>query len=211
MRSIARWCYSYRRIVVVGWLVLVGALVGISSAVGTSFDNSLSLPGTDSSKALRLLTANAPTHAGDAEQIVIAARHGATLTDAAVRSRAEALFAKLTTMPDVTRIVSPYASAGAAQVNRDRTVAFATLTLAKATVDYKPADGQRLIDVARSFRTDQLDVAVGGPVAAKGKRATWAAWGSVYLPRCSCCSSSSDRYSPLYCRCCPHCSRCRLR
>jgi len=104
-----------------------------------------------SNLALRLLTANAPTHAGDAEQIVIAARHGATLTDAAVRSRAEALFAKLTTMPDVTRIVSPYASAGAAQVNRDRTVAFATLTLAKATVDYKPADGQRLIDVARSF------------------------------------------------------------
>ena len=171
MRSIARWCYSHRRIVVVGWLVLVGALVGISSAVGTSFDNSLSLPGTDSSKALRLLTANAPTHAGDAEQIVIAARHGATLTDAAVRSRAEALFAKLITMPDVTRIVSPYASAGAAQMNRDRTVAFAALTLAKATVDYKPADGQRLIDVARSFRTDQLDVAVGGPVAAKGEGA----------------------------------------
>src|SRR6478609_8927844 len=32
--------------------------------------------------SLQLLTANAPTQAGDAEQIVIAARHGATLTDA---------------------------------------------------------------------------------------------------------------------------------
>jgi len=169
MRSIARWCYSHRRIVVAGWLVLVGALVGISSADGTSYDNSLTLPGTDSSKALHLLTANAPRQAGDAEQIVIAARHGAALTDAAVRSRAQALFARVATMPDVTRIVSPYARTGAAQMNRHRTVAFATVTLAKATVDFKPAYGKRLIDVARSFRTDQLDIAVGGPVAAKAE------------------------------------------
>ena len=167
MRTLALWCFRHRRIVVIGWLLLVAGLIGVSQATGTAFNNSLALPGTESTQALDLLKANAPAASGDSEQVVIAAQGSATLTDPAVRTQAGALFAKLSTLPDVSGVISPYSPEGAAQINGDRTVAFATLNYSKLGETITVAAGKTLVDTARSFRTAQLNVAVEGQVAAK--------------------------------------------
>ncbi|MDX6255062.1 MAG: putative drug exporter of the superfamily [Frankiales bacterium] len=167
MRTLALWCFRHRRLVVVGWLLAVVALVGASQAAGTAFDNSLSLPGTDSAKAEALLRANAPKAAGDAEQIVVATKGGATLTDPAVRAQAEALFARLARLPGVTGITSPYSAGGAAQLSADGTVGFATLTYAANADAITTSDGAALVTAARSFRSAALDVAVEGEAATK--------------------------------------------
>ncbi len=167
MRSLAAWSFAHRRLVLLSWVVLVAALFGVSQVSGSAYSNSFSLPHTESTKALDLLKANAPAQSGDSEQVVIAARGGATLTDPAVRSQANALFAKLAKLPDVSSVTSPYLAAGATQMSAQRTVAFATLTYAKPENEIADAAGKTLVDTARSFRTAQLDVAVGGDVAAK--------------------------------------------
>jgi RND superfamily putative drug exporter len=70
-------------------------------------------------------------------------------------------------LPDVTAVTSPYAPAGAAQMNADHSVAFATLTYSKSADSVSDAAGKALVSQARSFRSAQLDVAVGGDIAGK--------------------------------------------
>jgi RND superfamily putative drug exporter len=167
VRALAVWCFRHRRIVVIGWLLLVVGLVGLSRAIGTSYDNSFSLPGADSARALALLKANAPAQSGDSEQLVFAAKGDAKLTAPDVRAQAEALLAKVSALPDVTAVISPYAPQGAGQINADRTVAFALVNYDKPGDSISVAAGKNLVESARSLRSSQLDVAVEGPVAAK--------------------------------------------
>jgi putative drug exporter of the RND superfamily len=83
--------HRHRGLVLVGWLVLVAAVFGVSRVAGSAYSNSFALPHTDSTTALNLLKANAPADSGDSEQIVVAAQGGATLTDPTVRTQVEAL------------------------------------------------------------------------------------------------------------------------
>ena len=45
MLNLARWCSAHRRLVVVGWVVVLVFALGLSGAVGTNYANSFSLPG----------------------------------------------------------------------------------------------------------------------------------------------------------------------
>jgi RND superfamily putative drug exporter len=167
MRNLAAWCFRHRRLVLLGWLVLIAGLFGLSQVSGSAFSSSFSLPHTDSNQALNLLKANAPAQSGDSEQVVIAAQGGAKLTDPALKSQAGALFTKLAALPDVSSVASPYSAAGAAQINADHSVAFATLTYSQPEGVISTAAAKTLVDTARSFRTNQLNVALDGQVAAK--------------------------------------------
>jgi len=44
----ARWCFTHRKRVVIGWLLALIIVAGLGKAVGTSFNTNFSLPGTDS-------------------------------------------------------------------------------------------------------------------------------------------------------------------
>jgi RND superfamily putative drug exporter len=167
MRNLAAWCFRHRRLVLLGWLVLIVGVFGLSRSSGTAYSSSFSLPHTESTQALNLLKANAPAQSGDSEQVVIAAQGGAKLTDPALESQAGALFTKLAALPDVSRVASPYTAAGAAQMNADRSVAFATLTYSQPEGVISTSAAKTLVDTARSFRTSQLNVALDGQVAAK--------------------------------------------
>ena len=48
MKAIAAWCFRHRRLVLLGWLIAVGAIFGLSQVTGSAFSNSFSLPGTES-------------------------------------------------------------------------------------------------------------------------------------------------------------------
>ena len=170
MRSLATWCFRHRRTVLAAWLLLIITVFGLSRATGTSYNNSFSLPSTDSTKALNLLKAHAPQQSGDTEQVVVASTGGATLTDPAVRNQVNALLAKLATLPNVTTVGSPYAAQGSGQISADHTVAFANLTYNKQENLLSNSAGTALVNTARSFDTTHLKVAVNGQVAAKANQ-----------------------------------------
>ena len=165
MHALATWCFRRRRIVLGCWLVMVGVLFALSQAVGTNYSTAFSLPNTDSTTAANLLMADAPNLSGDTEQIVIAGNRGTTLTAPAERAQVEALLSKLSTLPDVTTVVSPYSAAGADQMNADHTVAFANLNYDKSADLISQSAAQSLVSTAQSFDTADLTVAVGGQVA----------------------------------------------
>ena len=74
MASFARWCFLHRRAALAVWLIALIGFVGVSRLTGSAYSSSASLPGTDSAKALRVLTEDFPAQAGDSDQIVMQAR-----------------------------------------------------------------------------------------------------------------------------------------
>src|SRR6478752_4469672 len=125
MLKLTRWTMDHRRVVAFGWLIAAVAVLAISSSVGTRKANDFTLPNTGSQHAVDLLKNRFPAQAGDADQIVLRARTG-KLTDASVRSSVTAAIGRVSKLPHVTSVVSPY-SAGSSAISPDGTIGFATV------------------------------------------------------------------------------------
>ena len=72
------------------------------------------MSGTQSAQAAKLLSQAAPSVAGDTERVVIAVKHG-SVTVPQVRASFDPILARLSQLPDVASVTSPYSPAGAAQ------------------------------------------------------------------------------------------------
>src|SRR3954451_13355727 len=119
MRTLARWSYNHRRIVVAAWLVVVVGLTVIHGAAGSGYSDSFKLSGTDSADALALLQQASPKASGDTDRIVVATRGGAPVKDPAIRARLTKMFDQVAKQPHVGAVVSPFTRAGAQQISRD--------------------------------------------------------------------------------------------
>ncbi len=164
MRKLARWCFTHRRAVVLGWLVALIGLTALHSAVGSAYSDNFRLSGTQSFDAVNLLERNAPRASGDTEQIVIAVDHG-RVTDPAVRSQVEKLLAAVARQPHVTQISSPYGPRGAAQISPSGQVAFANATFDVQSNKIKAAAAKNFVAAAQSGSGHGVDVEVEGQVA----------------------------------------------
>ena len=85
MRTLARWCFRHKWVVIAAWVIAAIGLNAIESGVGSAYSDNFKLPHTDSFDAVTLLQHNVPKASGDTDQIVIASSSG-RLTDPAWRS-----------------------------------------------------------------------------------------------------------------------------
>jgi RND superfamily putative drug exporter len=161
MAQLARWCFRHRRIVIGIWVVMLIALGGITGAVGTGYSDEFSLPGTESTKALDLLTAVSPAQAGDSDKIVVHVKNG-TIQDAAVEQQVSAMLTKVKGLPSVVGVTSMYDAAGATQISKDGQIAYATVNFDKQANEIPVPDITRVIDTAQSIKTSSLQVELGG-------------------------------------------------
>jgi RND superfamily putative drug exporter len=100
MASFARWCYRHRIIVVIAWLVMLATVIGVDRSRGQRLLQHLHLPGTESAKALNLLSAALPKQSGDSDSIVWHVSSG-SVNDPAVRTRITALLQLVAKSPSV--------------------------------------------------------------------------------------------------------------
>ena len=161
MASLARWCFRHRLIVVVAWLVVLVSVVGIERAVGSAYANTFTLPGTESARALKLLTAALPKQSGDTDQIVWHVRSG-TVNDAAVRTHIEALLGKVASSPGVASVRSPYDPTGAQQISGDGRTAYAAVVFDKLASAIPKAQVRHVIDLVEGANTPSVQVEIGG-------------------------------------------------
>src|SRR5947199_1948114 len=161
MTSLARWCFRHRRVVVAGWFVALLVLGGLAGSAGTDYRNSFTLPDTESQRAISLLEREFPAQSGERDTIVVHTRSG-TVHDSAVRARIEAMLGRVAKLPHVRSVASPYGPAGAAQISKDGTIAFAPVTFDQLVQDLDKNDVQRLVDTADAARSGQLQVELGG-------------------------------------------------
>ena len=170
MGSLAHWCFTHRRKVVTGWLLVLIVVAAISAVAGSSFNTNLSLPGTDSQAAATLLTTHFPAASGETDQVVIQATHGATIRSAPVRAAVTAALARAARVPGVENVASPYARGGAAQISRSGTVAFARVSWDKQGAQITSAEAGNLIRAAESADGGSVHVSLGGPAITNSER-----------------------------------------
>ena len=171
MASLARWCYRHRVIVVIAWLVVLLSVVGIQRAVGSAYSNAFTLPGTDSSRALTLLSSALPQQAGDSDTIVWHTP-GGSVTDPAVEARMQSLLKEVAAAPSVAAVSSPYTPTGAVQISKDGKTAYATVTFTKLAISLPKPDILHVIDLVGAARTANLQVEVGGQAIESANQAS---------------------------------------
>jgi RND superfamily putative drug exporter len=158
MSTLARWCRRHRLLVVVSWLVL---LIGLGAASKSAYKDSFSLPNTDSTRALNLLTAAFPAQAGESDTVVWHVSSG-SVRDAAVQERMTQTLQKISHLPEVGTVVGPYDAGGAARISADGKTAYATVDFTQNAQKLAKADVQKVVDTAHAAATSGLEVEMGG-------------------------------------------------
>src|SRR3954453_16415226 len=162
MRALARWCFRRKFVVLAIWVAALLALGGLSASAGTGYTDSFSLPGTESTTALNLLTDNFNTESTDTNQVVFAADD---VSDPATKARIEKTLGAIAKGPHVERVDSPFAQgAGARQISKSKEVAFATVHMdgEQPIADVPKSAYDKLIASAEAGRGDGLQVELGG-------------------------------------------------
>jgi RND superfamily putative drug exporter len=161
MPDLARWCYR-RRFVVAGlWLFLLAALGVATATVGAGYTTDASLAGTESVEGLQLLYTADPAAAGEPCTLVWQVDRG-TVRDPAVRVRMAAALDRISRLPNVRWVYSPFQPGADGQISRDGRTAYAWVTIGERGADVSGEDVRRVIDAARAARTDGLRVELGG-------------------------------------------------
>src|SRR3954447_4135249 len=162
MRVLAQWCFR-RKLVVLGiWVAALVVLGGLSAGAGSGYTDSFSLPGTESTTALNLLTDNFNSESTDTNQVVFAADD---VTVPAVKARIAKTLAIMAAGPHVERVDSPFARGAAArQIAKNRTLAFANVHMdgEQPIADVPKSAYDKLIATSEDARGDGLRVELGG-------------------------------------------------
>ena len=162
MRSLARWCFTHKFVVLGVWIVALVAVGGLNASAGSGYTDSFSLPGTESTTALTLLQDNFNTESTDTNQVVFAAddvRSGQT------RTKIEQTLKEIADGPHVERVDSPFAKGAAAQqISKDGKIAFANIHMdgEQPIADVPKSAYDKLISTAEDARGDGLRVELGG-------------------------------------------------
>jgi RND superfamily putative drug exporter len=162
MKRLAHFSFRHRRLVVAGWILAAVVVLAVSSTTGSKFNSNFNLPGTDSQAAISLLTKNFPAASGEGDQVVFQASRGATIRSPAVQTAVTAALDKVAKVPGINAVGSPYGKNGSAQISRDGTIAFATVTWSKVDAKITDGDALNLIHAAQSADGATLHVSVGG-------------------------------------------------
>jgi len=178
MPALARWCYQHRFVVIIAWIGLLIGLTVMSQAMKASYDNSFTLAGTGSGSAQALLQQSAPAQAGDSDQIVWQVSRG-SVTDPAIELRVSAMLARVSHLPEVASVASPYLPGGKVQVSPDERTAYATVNFTKSADNLDPASIRQVIAVATAARKPGLAVELGGQAISHSEQAPLSAVSAV--------------------------------
>ena len=161
MRSLAQFCYRRRRLVVLGWVLLVVGLFALSSVAGGDYRTEFKLPGSESQEALDLLKERGVSErTGFQGQIVVRAEQG--VNDPAVRRTMEEFFAAIEARLDGEQILSPYDPRNAHQVSRDGTIAYAEVNLSDRGFEEAVKDGEAVRGLWNELDRQGFQVELGG-------------------------------------------------
>lgn len=163
LRHIAQFCVHHKKLVLIGWAILVIGVVVLSGSVGSAASDNISLPGTQSQQAANILQKKFPSQANGSSPLVIHARQGTLLEPKNMMAVQRAVAAGKRS-PLVQTIVSPYNPAAPA-VNRSGKTGYISVTLRKSIVDYTPKQVQTLVDQMEApLQQAGLESAAGGLV-----------------------------------------------
>jgi RND superfamily putative drug exporter len=169
IRRLAQACFRHRLRVVIGWVIALVVLGGLSSTVGNGYSSSFTLPDVESKRGVDILESEfGGQGAGDAGNIVFRAEQG--VDDPAVREAIEPFLAEVAELPNVQTVVSPYTPQGENQIARQGPqaglIAFAAIEAESgSTFEETTAIGREIREAMPDL--DGLQIEVGGAAFAE--------------------------------------------
>ena len=162
MSVLAQWCFRHRFLVVAAWVVVLASVSVGSTALGSRYDDGLSLPGTGSTTAMGLLKSSGmAAQSGDVDTVVLHDAAG-SVTDAAAQPKVAAMLAAVTRLPSVGSVRSPFTAGGATQTSTDRHTAYAMVTFTQTAKALTMGEVQPVVDAGSALRSSTLQVEFGG-------------------------------------------------
>src|SRR3982751_2180791 len=168
MRRFATWTTGHRKTVIIGWILALIVVGGISGSAGSDFSEEFKLPAPDSQEAFDLLENKFPAQSGDSAQIVFKAEGGVEAP--AVKSEMTKAFGKIEEFPHVSEVASPYVKGGAAAISEDGEIAYATIQFDAAGNKLDKEKTREIIAVAQKPAGDGLKVELGGNLISEAEQ-----------------------------------------
>ncbi|MSQ32388.1 MAG: MMPL family transporter [Dehalococcoidia bacterium] len=163
MKQIAKFCYQKRRFVLIGWVLLLFGLFGLSSVIGGEYKTEFKLPGSESQAALDLLKERGVSErTGFPGQIVFKADQG--VNDPAVRQSMESFFAAIKANVEDVSIVRPYAPESSYLIAADDKVAYAEINFSDRKQEVYLADAKEIKKLREAITLPGLQVELGGDI-----------------------------------------------
>ena len=157
--TVGRWCAKRHWQVIVAWVIILGALIGLRSVFGGHFENNYTVTGSESAQGLSVLKKEFPAQGGYAGQIVFHAPTGSVATQTNAVNTAMANVAKL---PHVLNAVSPFAVPNSPQVAKYGTTAYGNVSWDVVPPSLDTAYLHQLDNAVAPARTAGLQVEYGG-------------------------------------------------
>jgi RND superfamily putative drug exporter len=164
--NVGRWCARRHWEVIVAWVIVFGALLGLRSAFGGHYLNDYKVSGSQSAQGLALLRKDFPSQGGYAGQIVFHAPNGTVAAQTTAVNTAMTNVAKL---PHVISAVSPFAVANSPQVANNGTTAYGTASWDVVTTSLDTSYLKRLDGAVAPARAAGLQVEYGGAAGQIGQ------------------------------------------
>ena len=156
---LAGWCYDHRRRVLLSWIAAIIAITIGAQSMGSRFQESFGSGNSASQQVQNLLAARFPQTAGTTADVVIST--AGSIQSPANRSTTNALVEKLSVLPHVSGVQSPFDPTGH-QIASNRRIAFALVQFNQDAPTISNAAVNKVIDVAKSFDRPGYQVALGG-------------------------------------------------
>ncbi len=154
-------------IFIVGWVIILGGLLGANHAFGGQYVNDYSVPGSGSSNGLNLLNSDYPQQGGYGGQIVFHASHGTVTEQQAAVNQATSNVAKLS---GVIKAVSPFASPNSGAVSKNGTIAYSSVSWSDNPAGLTSSYLDQLNNAVAPARKAGLEVQYGGGAGQIGQQ-----------------------------------------
>jgi RND superfamily putative drug exporter len=166
MKYLARFCYARRRLIVIGWVLLLVGLFALSFGFGGEPKTEFRLPGSESQKAVDLLEEKGVNErTGFFGQVVFRAEQG--VDDPAVREEMEAFLRDIEENVDDVQVVSPYAPESAHQIADGGQIAYAEINFSDRSNEQYTDDADIIKDLRDEIDVSGLQVELGGFIFAE--------------------------------------------
>jgi putative drug exporter of the RND superfamily len=159
LEQLARITYRRRRLVLVGWVVLLIGVFMIASSVGGAFRTEFKLPGTETQGAIDLLERSTFRNRTIVGQLVFRADQG--VDDPEVEEAITGALEEIDGEVDRLTIVSPYSEEGARQIGHND-IAYAELNFADRTNEEFVEAGEAIRAIGDEVDVDGLTLEYGG-------------------------------------------------
>src|SRR4051812_2907226 len=108
LHRIGRFAFGRRGVVASAWFVLLAVLAGVLLTLGTSPTSSVTIPGTESQRALEALAKEFPQASGASGTVVVRAPAGQTLVAPAPKAVVDDVVARAAKVPGAVTALSPF-------------------------------------------------------------------------------------------------------